>query len=186
MATITADLPTLFGVTSGIAVLAGLICMVLHLFSKTKYPRPRHFGDANLAPPILFSSDTGTVYPRVSSGRRCRSRLSFSLFPSHSLSLSHTSFLSHVVPVLAIFIISSVSDRSVPLAFKPSPLIRNGFYFFRWHSFFRLSACLANSPRPWTGHGSAGGAFFGSISGGTTTVCSSGPGTGSCFLAVVF
>uniref|UniRef100_A0A182QA25 EB domain-containing protein n=1 Tax=Anopheles farauti TaxID=69004 RepID=A0A182QA25_9DIPT len=58
MATITADLPTLFGVTSGIAVLAGLICMVLHLFSKTKYPRPRHFGDANLAPPILFSSDT--------------------------------------------------------------------------------------------------------------------------------
>ncbi|XP_040157522.1 uncharacterized protein LOC120897011 isoform X2 [Anopheles arabiensis] len=59
MATITADLPTLFGVTSGIAVLAGLICMVLHLFSKTKYPRPRHFGDANLAPPILFSSDTG-------------------------------------------------------------------------------------------------------------------------------
>ncbi|XP_049541948.1 uncharacterized protein LOC125955121 isoform X1 [Anopheles darlingi] len=59
MAAITADLPTLFGVTSGIAVLAGLICMVLHLFSKTKYPRPRHFGDANLAPPILFSSDTG-------------------------------------------------------------------------------------------------------------------------------
>uniref|UniRef100_A0AAG5DHF1 EB domain-containing protein n=1 Tax=Anopheles atroparvus TaxID=41427 RepID=A0AAG5DHF1_ANOAO len=59
MASITADLPTLFSVTSGIAVLAGLICMVLHLFSKTKYPRPRHFGDANLAPPILFSSDTG-------------------------------------------------------------------------------------------------------------------------------
>ncbi|XP_038122250.1 uncharacterized protein LOC6038416 [Culex quinquefasciatus] len=59
MASITADLPTLFGVTSGIAVLAGLICMVLHLFSKTKYPRPRHFGDANLAPPILYNSDTG-------------------------------------------------------------------------------------------------------------------------------
>ncbi|XP_055601906.1 uncharacterized protein LOC129750836 isoform X2 [Uranotaenia lowii] len=59
MAAITADLPTLFGVTSGIAVLAGLICMVLHLFSKTKYPRPRHFGDANLAPPILYNSDTG-------------------------------------------------------------------------------------------------------------------------------
>ncbi|EDS27885.1 conserved hypothetical protein [Culex quinquefasciatus] len=58
MASITADLPTLFGVTSGIAVLAGLICMVLHLFSKTKYPRPRHFGDANLAPPILYNSDT--------------------------------------------------------------------------------------------------------------------------------
>ncbi|XP_041773033.1 uncharacterized protein LOC121594122 isoform X3 [Anopheles merus] len=67
MATITADLPTLFGVTSGIAVLAGLICMVLHLFSKTKYPRPRHFGDANLAPPILFSSDTGSRRPSLAS-----------------------------------------------------------------------------------------------------------------------
>ncbi|XP_049541955.1 uncharacterized protein LOC125955121 isoform X4 [Anopheles darlingi] len=67
MAAITADLPTLFGVTSGIAVLAGLICMVLHLFSKTKYPRPRHFGDANLAPPILFSSDTGSRRPSLAS-----------------------------------------------------------------------------------------------------------------------
>ncbi|XP_062550509.1 uncharacterized protein LOC134215306 isoform X3 [Armigeres subalbatus] len=67
MAQITADLPTLFGVTSGIAVLAGLICMVLHLFSKTKYPRPRHFGDANLAPPILYNSDTGSRRPSLAS-----------------------------------------------------------------------------------------------------------------------
>ncbi|XP_065075092.1 uncharacterized protein LOC135698860 isoform X3 [Ochlerotatus camptorhynchus] len=67
MATITADLPTLFGVTSGIAVLAGLICMVLHLFSKTKYPRPRHFGDANLAPPILYNSDTDSRRPSLAS-----------------------------------------------------------------------------------------------------------------------
>ncbi|XP_055624758.1 uncharacterized protein LOC129767661 isoform X3 [Toxorhynchites rutilus septentrionalis] len=67
MAAITADLPTLFGVTSGIAVLAGLICMVLHLFSKTKYPRPRHFGDANLAPPILYNSDTGSRRPSLAS-----------------------------------------------------------------------------------------------------------------------
>jgi len=54
-----ADLPTLLGVTTGIAVLAGLICMVLHLFSKTKYPRARHFADAHLGPPVLFASDTG-------------------------------------------------------------------------------------------------------------------------------
>ncbi|XP_055536063.1 uncharacterized protein LOC129724848 isoform X3 [Wyeomyia smithii] len=67
LAVITADLPTLFGVTSGIAVLAGLICMVLHLFSKTKYPRPRHFGDANLAPPILYNSDTGSRRPSLAS-----------------------------------------------------------------------------------------------------------------------
>lgn len=57
---ITSDLPTLLGVTSGIAVLAGLICMVLHLFSKNKYPRQRHFADTHLPPPILYSSDTGT------------------------------------------------------------------------------------------------------------------------------
>lgn len=58
MSTLTSDLPTLLGVTSGIAVLAGLICMVLHLFSKTRYPRHRNFTDTNL-PPILYSSDTG-------------------------------------------------------------------------------------------------------------------------------
>ncbi|XP_055856843.1 uncharacterized protein LOC129919809 isoform X2 [Episyrphus balteatus] len=60
---LTSDLPTLLGVSTGIAVLAGLICMVLHLFSKTKYPRHRNFGDANLPPPIMYSSDT------VQSGR---------------------------------------------------------------------------------------------------------------------
>ncbi|XP_062129278.1 uncharacterized protein LOC133841045 [Drosophila sulfurigaster albostrigata] len=56
---LSSDLPTLLGVSTGIAVLAGLICMVLHLFSKTKYPRHRNFGDANIPPPILYSSDTG-------------------------------------------------------------------------------------------------------------------------------
>ncbi|XP_016965810.1 uncharacterized protein LOC108034989 isoform X2 [Drosophila biarmipes] len=56
---LSSDLPTLLGVSTGIAVLAGLICMVLHLFSKTKYPRHRNYGDASIPPPILFSSDTG-------------------------------------------------------------------------------------------------------------------------------
>ncbi|KAH8256018.1 hypothetical protein KR026_004988, partial [Drosophila bipectinata] len=56
---LSSDLPTLLGVSTGIAVLAGLICMVLHLFSKTKYPRSRNYGDASIAPPILYSSDTG-------------------------------------------------------------------------------------------------------------------------------
>lgn len=59
MSTLTSDLPTLLGVSTGIAVLAGLICLVLHLFSKTKYPRHRHFNDNNLPPPIMYSSDTG-------------------------------------------------------------------------------------------------------------------------------
>ncbi|XP_046807455.1 uncharacterized protein LOC111677099 isoform X2 [Lucilia cuprina] len=60
---LNSDLPTLLGVCIGIGVLAGLICMVLHLFSKTKYPRHRNFGDANLPPPIMYSSET------VQSGR---------------------------------------------------------------------------------------------------------------------
>ncbi|CAD7005818.1 unnamed protein product [Ceratitis capitata] len=65
---LNSDLPTLLGVSTGIAVLAGLICMVLHLFSKTKYPRPRNFGDANLPPPIMYSSETG-IPLTVQSGR---------------------------------------------------------------------------------------------------------------------
>lgn len=59
MSVIAADLPTLLGVVTGIFVLAGLICMVLHLFSKTKYPRTRHFADAHSGPPVMFASDTG-------------------------------------------------------------------------------------------------------------------------------
>ncbi|KAK0085271.1 hypothetical protein PV325_005488, partial [Microctonus aethiopoides] len=55
---ITADMPTLLGIVSGIAVLTGLICFVLKLFSRARYTRPRHYADANHAPPMLFSSDT--------------------------------------------------------------------------------------------------------------------------------
>uniref|UniRef100_A0A1A9UFU9 EB domain-containing protein n=1 Tax=Glossina austeni TaxID=7395 RepID=A0A1A9UFU9_GLOAU len=65
---LNSDLPTLLGVCLGIGVLAGLICMVLHLFSKTKYPRHRNFGDANLPPPIMYSSETG-ILSTVQSGR---------------------------------------------------------------------------------------------------------------------
>lgn len=60
---LNSDLPTLLGVVVGIGVLGGLICMVLHLFTKTKYPRHRNFADANLPPPIMYSSET------VQSGR---------------------------------------------------------------------------------------------------------------------
>lgn len=56
---LTADLPTLLGVATGIALFTGVICFVLRLFVGG---RPRdHFANANLAPShILFSSDTGT------------------------------------------------------------------------------------------------------------------------------
>ncbi|KAJ8978213.1 hypothetical protein NQ317_002033 [Molorchus minor] len=59
VAVIASDFSTFAGVLSGIAVLSGLICFVLHLFNKNLYgSHHRHrFGNANLAPPILFSSD---------------------------------------------------------------------------------------------------------------------------------
>ncbi|KAG5678623.1 hypothetical protein PVAND_008280 [Polypedilum vanderplanki] len=59
LTSIASDLPTLLGVSTGIFVLAGLLCMVLHLFSKTKYPRSRNFADAHAGPPVFFASDTG-------------------------------------------------------------------------------------------------------------------------------
>lgn len=92
MANLGSDLPTLLGVTSGIAVLAGLICMVLHLFSKNKYPRHRgHFADTHLPPPILYSSDTGT-------------RLSVAVQPQLfvCLSLSVSLFISLPAPLFLI------------------------------------------------------------------------------------
>ncbi|EEB18597.1 conserved hypothetical protein [Pediculus humanus corporis] len=54
---VSADLPTLLGVATGIAVLTGLLCFVLRLFSGNRYPPTRHYANANLAPPLLFSSD---------------------------------------------------------------------------------------------------------------------------------
>lgn len=56
------DLPTLLGVASGIFVLGGLICMVLHLFSKTRYPPARSFVDAHHGPPTMYASDTGEFH----------------------------------------------------------------------------------------------------------------------------
>ncbi|XP_071443656.1 uncharacterized protein [Hetaerina americana] len=56
---LTTDVPTLLGVASGLAVFTALICFVLKLFSRARFARPRHFANANLAPPILFSSETG-------------------------------------------------------------------------------------------------------------------------------
>ncbi|XP_033610548.1 uncharacterized protein LOC111872356 isoform X3 [Cryptotermes secundus] len=55
---LTTDVPTLFGVATGLAIFTALICFVLKLFSRARYSRPRHYANANLAPPILFSSET--------------------------------------------------------------------------------------------------------------------------------
>ncbi|XP_048478952.1 uncharacterized protein LOC105383335 isoform X1 [Plutella xylostella] len=56
---LTADMPTLLGVASGIFVLAGLLCMVLHLYTRARF-HPDHLADARLTPPCLYSlNDTG-------------------------------------------------------------------------------------------------------------------------------
>ncbi|GBP50409.1 hypothetical protein EVAR_30117_1 [Eumeta japonica] len=56
---LTADMPTLLGVASGIFVLAGLLCMVLHLYTRARH-HPTHLADARLTPPCLYSlNDTG-------------------------------------------------------------------------------------------------------------------------------
>lgn len=61
----TTDLSTLAGVISGIAVLSGLICFVLRLFNQNLYTGRHRYGNANLAPPILFSSDAGNTEGRA-------------------------------------------------------------------------------------------------------------------------
>ncbi|XP_077271902.1 uncharacterized protein LOC143902670 isoform X2 [Temnothorax americanus] len=73
---ITTDLPTLLCIASGIAIFTGMICFVLKLFSRARYSRPRHYANANHAPPMLFSSDTGiplTLHARPSSRSSQRS-----------------------------------------------------------------------------------------------------------------
>ncbi|XP_033362090.1 uncharacterized protein LOC117240229 isoform X4 [Bombus vosnesenskii] len=64
---ITTDIPTLLCIASGIAVFTAMICFVLKLFSRARYSRPRHYANANHAPPMLFSSDTGSRRPSLTS-----------------------------------------------------------------------------------------------------------------------
>ncbi|XP_076254195.1 uncharacterized protein LOC143192590 isoform X7 [Rhynchophorus ferrugineus] len=78
---ITTDFSTFAGVLSGIAILSGLICFVLHLFNQNLYGsggRRHRFGNANLAPPILFSSDPGSRRPSIASVHSSNSVRSYS------------------------------------------------------------------------------------------------------------
>ncbi|XP_017765000.1 PREDICTED: uncharacterized protein LOC108554293 isoform X3 [Eufriesea mexicana] len=71
---ITTNIPTLLCIASGIAVFTAMICFVLKLFSRARYSRPRHYANANHAPPMLFSSNTGI--PLTLHGGRPSSRSS--------------------------------------------------------------------------------------------------------------
>lgn len=78
---ITSNFSTFAGVMSGIAILSGLICFVLHLFNQNMYGtrHNRHrFGNANLPPPILFSSDPGSRRPSIASVHSVSSIRSYS------------------------------------------------------------------------------------------------------------
>ncbi|CAH2243662.1 jg26137 [Pararge aegeria aegeria] len=66
---LTADMPTLLGVASGIFVLAGLLCMVLHLYTKARY-HPAHLADARLTPPCLYSLNDTELISGVQVARR--------------------------------------------------------------------------------------------------------------------
>ncbi|XP_050507119.1 uncharacterized protein LOC126884845 isoform X6 [Diabrotica virgifera virgifera] len=85
---ITSDFSTFAGVMSGIAILSGLICFVLHLFNQNLYGtrHNRHrFGNANLPPPILFSSDPGSLPLPIldrSSTSRASSQRTYASMPS--------------------------------------------------------------------------------------------------------
>ncbi|KAL4710773.1 hypothetical protein ACJJTC_009322 [Scirpophaga incertulas] len=75
---LTADMPTLLGVASGIFVLAGLLCMVLHLYTRARY-HPAHLADARLTPPCLYSlNDTGGTLSATRASSRASSRTSAS------------------------------------------------------------------------------------------------------------
>ncbi|XP_030752121.1 uncharacterized protein LOC115879428 isoform X3 [Sitophilus oryzae] len=78
---ITTDFSTFAGVLSGIAILSGLICFVLHLFNQNLYgsgARRHRFGNANLAPPILFSGDPSSRRPSLASVHSSNSVRSYS------------------------------------------------------------------------------------------------------------
>ncbi|XP_065334235.1 uncharacterized protein LOC135935670 isoform X3 [Cloeon dipterum] len=64
---IRTDLHTLFGMAAGIAVITGLLCFVLRLYSRARYSPPRHYANAGLPPPILFASETGSRRPSTAS-----------------------------------------------------------------------------------------------------------------------
>ncbi|KRT80592.1 hypothetical protein AMK59_5769 [Oryctes borbonicus] len=75
----TTNFSTFAGVLSGIALLSGLICFVLKLFNQNMYTGRHRYGNANLPPPILFSSDAGSRRPSIASVHSGNSIRSYSM-----------------------------------------------------------------------------------------------------------
>ncbi|XP_022919806.1 uncharacterized protein [Onthophagus taurus] len=75
----TTNFSTFAGVLSGIALLSGLICFVLKLFNQNLYTGRHRYGNANLPPPILFSSEAGSRRPSIASVHSTNSIRSYSM-----------------------------------------------------------------------------------------------------------
>ncbi|XP_069990353.1 uncharacterized protein [Penaeus vannamei] len=50
-----ADVPTLLGLGLGMSVLSALICLVLKIFARARFVRPRRYADARINPPLTVS-----------------------------------------------------------------------------------------------------------------------------------
>ncbi|XP_042229801.1 uncharacterized protein LOC121871491 isoform X4 [Homarus americanus] len=50
-----ADVPTLLGLGLGMSVLSALICLVLKIFARARFVRPRRYADAHINPPLTVS-----------------------------------------------------------------------------------------------------------------------------------
>ncbi|XP_045613027.1 uncharacterized protein [Procambarus clarkii] len=49
------DVPTLLGLGLGMSVLSALICLVLKIFARARFVRPRRYADAHINPPLTVS-----------------------------------------------------------------------------------------------------------------------------------
>ncbi|XP_071543838.1 uncharacterized protein [Panulirus ornatus] len=55
MDSLEADVPTLLGLGLGMSVLSALICLVLKIFARARFVRPRRYADAHINPPLTVS-----------------------------------------------------------------------------------------------------------------------------------
>ncbi|XP_030752119.1 uncharacterized protein LOC115879428 isoform X2 [Sitophilus oryzae] len=117
---ITTDFSTFAGVLSGIAILSGLICFVLHLFNQNLYgsgARRHRFGNANLAPPILFSGDPSSLpLPMLARGDGATSQASTRRTGSTSTRRASSLATLHRAPGVATVPQSRTGSRRPSLA----------------------------------------------------------------------
>lgn len=53
-----ADVPTLLGLGLALSMLSALICLVLKIFARARFARPRRYADARINPPLTVSGES--------------------------------------------------------------------------------------------------------------------------------